>query len=133
MPDIAGRKLGSIGDGNSRDQGVAKLNWTSDALARCSDGRRGAGGSFVDRQNFVSDFEFKHSSQSVFESLSMTPGGESFDSGSQFEVGDRGQPKDVPRLPIDPLFQSGVALGLHQGRDDIGIQNNHLGNFGRRT
>jgi len=104
MPDIAGRKPGSIGDGNSRDQGVTKLNWTSDALARCSDGRRGAGGALIERQNLVLNSQFKHSIQSVFKSLSPLPSGESFNSYAQFEVGDRCQPKDLRWFAIEPLL-----------------------------
>jgi hypothetical protein len=88
MPDIAGRKLGSIGDGNSRDQGVAKLNWTSDTLARCSDGRRGAGCALIERQNLILNIDIKDLFQSIFKPLSPAAGGQSLNSISQFEIRD---------------------------------------------
>ena len=133
MPDIARRKLGPMGDGNSRDQGVAKLNRASDMLARCSNGRCGAGGALIERQNLVLNIDIKDLIQSIFESLSLAAGGQSLNPISQFEIRDRSKPKSIRRVPIEPAFEFAIALGVHERGDDISVEDDHLRNLAGRT
>jgi len=82
MADIAGCKVRTIGNGYSRDQSVAKVGRTPDSLTAGGNASGGRGSAFIERQNLISDSDFNHSRQSVFELLPLPAGGESFDSRS---------------------------------------------------
>src|SRR5262249_14025753 len=71
--------------------------------------------------------------QGVLELLPFAACGESFDSSPQLEIRHCGQPEAVGLLTIEPTFKFGIALALHERRNDIGIENDHFRNFGERT
>ena len=53
MPNVAGCKLGPIGNGDSRNQGVAKVDGPPDTLARRRNPSCGRCCSFIKGQNLV--------------------------------------------------------------------------------
>jgi len=133
MPDIAGRKLGPIGNGNPCDHGIAKIDRTPDTLTRCSDRGRSAGRALIERQNLVLNIDIEDLFQSIFESLSLSARGQSLNSISQLEIRDRSKPKGFRRVAIEPALECRIALGVHERGNDIGVENYHLRNLAGRT
>jgi hypothetical protein len=88
---------------------------------------RGGGfcGGLVEGEDAVVEVVFEGSGEGFFEGCSSTAVGQDFEAEADFEGGDRGCPDRVGGLVVEPGDDDWIGLVAHQGREDVGVEEDH--------
>src|SRR5262249_20330189 len=133
VPKVASREGSFAGDGDTGDLDVAQIDRTAGTPVLRSDATGELSGERIEGQHPVLEVLFERPGKGGLQKSSAPSSRQQLQAETDLEDGDRGRPDGFRRQTVEPPNDDRVRLAVHEGRDHVGIEEDHDSKSAGRT